>query len=72
MKLLEGKKGLILGVLNDKSIAWGIAKELADNGAEIALTYLGEAGEKRVFIKPGRLSVSINIISKSVFIRPDQ
>ena len=30
MKLLEGKKGLILGVLNDKSIAWGIAKELAE------------------------------------------
>ena len=48
MKLLEGKKGLILGVLNDKSIAWGIAKELAENGAEIALTYLGEAGQKRV------------------------
>lgn len=48
MKLLEGKKGLILGVLNDKSIAWGIAKELAQNGAEIALTYLGEAGQKRV------------------------
>ncbi|MBO4956365.1 MAG: enoyl-ACP reductase [Rickettsiales bacterium] len=48
MKLLEGKKGLILGVINDKSIAWGIAKELAENGAEIALTYLGEAGQKRV------------------------
>lgn len=48
MKLLEGKKGLILGVINDKSIAWGIAKELTENGAEIALTYLGEAGQKRV------------------------
>lgn len=48
MKLLEGKKGVILGVLNNKSIAWGIAKEFANNGAEFALTYLGEAGEKRV------------------------
>lgn len=48
MKLLEGKKGVVLGVLNNKSIAWGIAKALVENGAEIALTYLGEAGEKRV------------------------
>lgn len=48
MKLLEGKKGIVFGVLNKKSIAWGIAKELADNGAELALTYLGDAGKKRV------------------------
>jgi enoyl-[acyl-carrier protein] reductase I len=47
-KLLENKKGLILGVLNNRSIAWGIAKELSDNGAEIALTYESEAAEKRI------------------------
>ena len=61
MKLLEGKKGLILGVLNDKSIAWGIAKELADNGAELALTYLGEAGEKRVLPLAEKLGCKITI-----------
>lgn len=59
MKILEGKKGLILGVLNDKSIAWGIAKELAENGAEIALTYLGEAGQKRVLPLAEKLGVKI-------------
>ena len=41
--LMQGKKGLIMGVANDRSIAWGIAKSLADNGASIALTYQGEA-----------------------------
>ena len=61
MKLLEGKKGLILGVLNNKSIAWGIAKELADNGAEIALTYLGEAGEKRVIPLAQELGANITL-----------
>ena len=59
MKILEGKKGLILGVLNDKSIAWGIAKELAENGAEIALTYLGEAGQKRVLPLAEKLGAKI-------------
>ena len=47
-QLMAGKKGIILGVANNKSIAWGIAKALADQGAEIALTYQGEALEKRV------------------------
>ena len=46
--LMSGKKGLILGVANDKSIAWGIAKCLAKNGASIALTYQGETLKKRV------------------------
>lgn len=45
---LKGKKALILGVANDRSIAWAIAKALHDNGAEIALTYQGEALKKRV------------------------
>ena len=46
--LMQGKKGLIMGVANDKSIAWGIAKSLAENGASIALTYQGETLKKRV------------------------
>ncbi|MEL7214654.1 MAG: enoyl-ACP reductase [Pseudomonadota bacterium] len=47
-KMLEGKRGLIIGVANDKSIAWGIADVLAQHGAELAFTYLGEGFEKRV------------------------
>lgn len=48
MGLLDGKKGLILGVANDHSIAWGIAKALHNEGAEIGFTYLGDALERRV------------------------
>ena len=39
MSLLKGKKGLIMGVANDRSIAWGIAKKLSQNGAELGITY---------------------------------
>ena len=46
--LMEGKKGLILGLANDKSIAWGIATALHQQGAKLAFTYQGEALEKRV------------------------
>lgn len=46
--LMKGKRGLIMGVANDKSIAWGITQYLAAQGAEIAFTYQGEALEKRV------------------------
>ena len=46
--LMQGKRGLIMGLANDKSIAWGIAKALADQGAEIAFSYQGEALKKRV------------------------
>jgi enoyl-[acyl-carrier protein] reductase I len=46
--LMAGKRGIILGLANKRSIAWGIAKSLADAGAEIALTYQGEAIQKRV------------------------
>jgi len=48
MNLLKGKKGLIMGVANDRSIAWGIAKKLSEHGAELAFTYLGDALKKRV------------------------
>lgn len=46
--LMAGKKGLIMGVANDRSIAWGIAKACAAHGAEMAFTYQGDALEKRV------------------------
>lgn len=46
--LLNGKRGLIMGVANDRSIAWGIAKAMADAGAELAFTYQGEAFGKRL------------------------
>jgi enoyl-[acyl-carrier protein] reductase I len=46
--LLAGRRGLIMGVANDRSIAWGIARCAADHGAELAFTYQGEALEKRV------------------------
>jgi len=48
MSLLKGKKGLIMGVANDRSIAWGISKKLSEYGAELAFTYLGDALKKRV------------------------
>ena len=46
--LMHGKRGLIMGVANDHSIAWGIAKTLAAHGAELAFTYQGEGLKKRV------------------------
>ncbi len=46
--LLQGKRGLILGVANNRSIAWGIAKAARDAGAELAFTYQGDALKKRV------------------------
>ena len=46
--LMEGKRGLIMGLANDKSLAWGIAQKLREHGAELAFSYQGEALEKRV------------------------
>ena len=46
--LMAGKRGLIMGLANDKSLAWGIAKQLAEHGAELAFSYQGEALAKRV------------------------
>ena len=59
-ELMKGKRGLIMGVANDHSIAWGIAKTLADHGAELAFTYQGEALGKRV--KPLAASVGSDIV----------
>ncbi len=47
-ELMKGKKGLIMGVANSNSIAWGIASQLAAQGAELAFTYMGEGLERRV------------------------
>ena len=46
--LMAGKRGLIMGLANDKSLAWGIAQKLREQGAELAFSYQGEALEKRV------------------------
>ena len=58
--LMKGKKGLIMGVANEKSIAWGMAKALYEQGAELAFTYQGEAFGKRV--KPLAESVGSDIL----------
>jgi len=47
-ELMKGKRGLIMGIANDHSIAWGIAKTLASHGAELAFTYQGDAQAKRL------------------------
>ena len=48
MITMQGKRGLVMGVANDRSIAWGIARAMADAGAELAFTYQGEAFGKRL------------------------
>jgi len=58
--LMKGKRGLIMGVANDHSIAWGIAKTLATQGAELAFTYQGEALGKRV--KPLAQSLGVPLV----------
>lgn len=58
--LMAGKKGLIMGVANDRSIAWSIAKAAAEQGAELAFTYQGDALKKRV--TPLAASVGSDII----------
>ena len=45
---MKGKKGLIMGVANERSIAWGISQKLAEAGAELAFTYPADALKKRV------------------------
>jgi enoyl-[acyl-carrier protein] reductase I len=58
--LMHGKKGLIMGLANDKSIAWGIAKACADAGAELAFSFQGDALRKRV--EPLAASVGSDIV----------
>jgi enoyl-[acyl-carrier protein] reductase I len=59
-QLMQGKRGLIMGVANDHSIAWGVAKALAAQGANLAFTYQGEALGKRV--KPLARSVGSSLV----------
>jgi len=59
-KLMDGKRGLVMGVANDHSIAWGIARTLAQHGAEIAFTYQGEAQERR--LRPLAQSIGSQIL----------
>jgi enoyl-[acyl-carrier protein] reductase I len=59
-ELMQGKRGLVMGVANDHSIAWGIAKMLAAHGAELAFSYQGEALGKRV--KPLAQSVGSSLV----------
>ncbi len=58
--LMQGKRGVVMGVANDRSIAWGIASALAAHGAEVAFTYQGEALLKRV--KPLAESVGSSLV----------
>jgi enoyl-[acyl-carrier protein] reductase I len=58
--LMQGKRGLVMGVANDHSIAWGIAKTLGAHGAELAFTYQGEALGRRV--KPLAQSIGAKIV----------
>ncbi len=58
--LMAGKRGIIMGVANSHSIAWGIASKLAEHGAELAFTYQGDALEKRV--RPLADSIGSNIL----------
>ncbi len=59
-QLMQGKRGLIMGLANDKSIAWGIAKACADAGAELAFSYQGDALLKRV--QPLAASIGSDIV----------
>jgi enoyl-[acyl-carrier protein] reductase I len=70
MGLLSGRKGIIFGVANDKSIAWGIAQALHQEGAELAFTYAGEALEKRV--RPLAESVGSKLILPCDVTKDDQ
>ncbi|HKB96679.1 MAG TPA: SDR family oxidoreductase [Rhizomicrobium sp.] len=58
-ELMAGKRGLVMGVANDHSIAWGIARMLSGHGAEIAFTYQGDAQKKRLLPLAGSIGSSL-------------
>ena len=60
-ELMRGKRGLVMGVANEKSIAWGIASQLAAQGAELAFTYMGDALERRV--RPLAESIGVKLLT---------
>ena len=67
--MLKNKKGIIFGIANDHSIAWGIAKKLSENGAEIGITYQNETLLKRV--KPLAEKINSNLLIKCDFSQKD-
>ena len=73
MSLMKGKKGLIMGVANERSIAWGISKKLSENGAELAFTYLGDTLKKRVVplaeSLKSNITLSCNVEDKSEIVK---
>jgi enoyl-[acyl-carrier protein] reductase I len=73
MNLVKGKKGLIMGVANERSIAWGISQKLAEQGAELAFTYLGDALKKRVIPLAQSLksdfTLSCNVVNKDEVVK---
>lgn len=60
MDILQGKKGLVVGIANDKSIAWGCARAFQEAGADLAITYLNEKAEK--YVRPLAEQVNASII----------
>jgi enoyl-[acyl-carrier protein] reductase I len=70
MGLLNGRKGIIFGVANEKSIAWSIARRMNQEGAELAFTYAGEALEKRV--RPLAESIGAKLILPCDVTKDDQ
>jgi enoyl-[acyl-carrier protein] reductase I len=69
MGLMEGRRGLVMGVANDHSIAWGIARTLAEQGAELAFTYQGEGFGRRV--RPLAESVGAKLALPADVLDPD-
>ena len=73
MSLMKDKKGLIMGVANERSIAWGISKKLSENGAELAFTYLGDTLKKRVVplaeSLKSNITLSCNVEDKSEIVK---
>ena len=73
MSLMKDKKGLIMGVANERSIAWGISKKLSENGAELAFTYLGDTLKKRVVplaeSLKSNITLSCNVEVKSEIVK---
>lgn len=67
--IMQGKRGLVMGVANDHSIAWGCAKALHDQGAELAFTYQGDSFERRV--KPLAESLGSDIVLDADVQNPD-
>ena len=61
MSLMKDKKGIIMGVANERSIAWGISQKLAEAGAELAFTYLGDALKKRVLPLAEKLNSKVTL-----------